>query len=36
MQTHSFYLRGYIHIDVLNPYTKIHPRIIYSFVSITE
>ena len=36
MQTHSFYLSDYIHIDVLNPYAKIHPCIIYSFVRITE
>ena len=36
MRTHSFYFSDYIHIDVLNPYTKIHPCIIYSFVRITE
>ena len=36
MQTHSFYLSDDIHIDALNPYTKIHPCIIYSFVRITE
>ena len=36
MQTHSFYLSDYIHIYLLNPYAKIHPCIIYSFVRITE
>ena len=36
MQTHPFYLQFYIHIDVLNPYAKIHPCIIYSFVRIIE
>ena len=36
MQTHSFYFGDYIHIDVLNPYAKIHPCNIYSFVRITE
>ena len=36
MQTHPFYLSDYIHMDVLNPYAKFHPCIIYSFVRITE
>ena len=36
MQTHPFYLSDYIEIDVLNPYAKIHPCIIYSFVRIIE
>ena len=36
MQTHTFYLQFYIHIDVLNPYAKIYPCIIYSFVRIIE